>query len=90
MHLNRFGLEANQPAQVVLVPGRGQPLVGNAHLEGSVLPKQVVGNALEDGHVVSGLARPNAAVVLAEGHVQNPVVGVFAPRGYLPMLAHRL
>ena len=61
----RFGLEANQPAQVVLVPGGRQPLVGNAHLEGPVLPQQVVRDALQDGRVVGGGARADAAVVLA-------------------------
>ena len=31
LHLNGFGLEADQLAQVVLVPGGRQPLVGDAH-----------------------------------------------------------
>ena len=86
MHLNGFGLEANQPAQVVLVPGGRQPLVGNAHLEGPVLPQQVVRDTLQDGHVVGGVAGADAAVVLAEGDIQDPVVGVLDA----PVSAHRL
>ena len=46
MHRNGFGLEADQAAQVVLVPGTRQPFVGNAHLERPVLPQQVMGNVL--------------------------------------------
>ena len=45
LHLNGLGLEADEPAQVVLVPPRRPPLVGDAHLERPVLPKQIVGNA---------------------------------------------
>ena len=55
LHPNEFGAEANQPAQVVLVPARRQPLVGNAHLQSAVLPQEVVGNALENDHVVGGI-----------------------------------
>ena len=47
LHLNWFGLETNQLTQVVLVPTRRQPLVGDAHLQGAVLPQEVVGDALE-------------------------------------------
>ena len=32
LHPSGFGLEDNQPAQAILVPGGHQPLVGNAHL----------------------------------------------------------
>lgn len=73
-------------AQVVLVPGGCQSLVGDAHLEGPVLPQQVVGNAPEDDYVVGGVARTDTVVVLAKSHVPNPVVGVFDG----PMPAHRL
>ena len=87
LHLNWWlGLEANQLAQVVLVPGGRQPLVGNAHLEGAVLPQQIVGDASEDGHVVGCVARTDAAVVLAQGHVQDPVVSLLDG----PVTAHRL
>ena len=41
-------------------------------------------------YVVGGVPRANAAVVLAEGHIQDPVVGVFAPRGYPPVPEHGL
>ena len=48
-------------AQIVLVSSRRQALVGDAHLEGAVLPQQIVGNALEDDHVVGSIARADAA-----------------------------
>ena len=48
-----------------------------------------MGDALEDGPV-GGIARADAAVVLAKGHIHDPVVGVFTPRGYPPVLVHRL
>ncbi len=72
-------------AQIVLVPGR-QSLVDDAHLQGAVLPQQVVGDAFEDGHVVGGVARADAAVVLAKGDIHDPVVGIFDT----PVPAHRL
>ena len=86
LRLNGFGLEADEPAQVILVPPRRQPLVGHAHLEGSVLSQQVVRDPLQDGHVVGRVTRADAAVILAEGHVQDPVVGVLDA----PMRSHRL
>ena len=61
LHPNGFGLEADEPVQVVLVPGGRQPLVG-------------------------GVSRADAAVILAEGDIQDPVVGIFD----VPVLAYRL
>lgn len=62
LHPNGFGLEADKPAQVVLVPdGRQSPLVG-------------------------GVSRADAVVILAEGDIQDPMVGIFDA----PVLAHRL
>ena len=86
LHLNGFGFESNQLAQVVLVPGGRQPLVGDAHIEGLILPQQIVGDAPEGGHIVGSRARVDAAVVLVKGHIQDPVVGVFDG----PVTAHRL
>ena len=46
-----------------------------------------MGDAPQDGQVVRGVALAEAAFVLPEGHIQDPVQGVFHPQGPRPVPA---
>ena len=64
-HPNGLGVEANQPTQVVLVPSRRQPRVGNARLgDRACRSRMWVMCWGQPCCVVGGVARADAAVVL--------------------------
>ena len=63
----------------LLALGRDVPLGGG------LAPPQVKSQPPQDGHVVGGVAGADTALILPEGHVQDPVRAVFdAPVAAFP------
>lgn len=63
-----------------MVPAGVEPFSVHTALPAVIEPDQIERDPSEDRQILGRMSHPHAALVLAEGHVQPPMLGVLDPQ----------